>query len=764
MFLTTEDYLKIESWLKKRSVRDTDFEFAKKIDGSEQIAIIQNGKNVRCKLSDVVASTADINVVNDSYINGSDITEQYKVPFLDVLNKLDDEYRKLGIVVSYQEEGGSWKLMQYNSDSISNLSWLDLNNWSDITDRGIKLSAKYIAGFNSNGEITKSGKLEVLDGKQKGNELMTLSGLNDYFNKLSFNSLLTEDRSIIGSINELYNAILDIEPAENNSLTLKENGSISYPLWFNIISENSVSDIDTIDRSRNAVINIDSYHRNNSVHNFFDKYNTINKGIVIPNATRTTAGVMTAEDYKFLQDLMVKDFDSPQSSTYGFEVESGKLYLIDVRYFIDNYNASDYPSIKKACASIVTHIQGTLVADGTSDVKHLNVKIAFFAGIDSVNDFYLSYGILENNSKDIDSNFIKDHIKVGYDRAKAISRSVLLYFDSKADSYSTGYTGRLSITTSSGVNRKFEINPPLVDTIELQEYKVINKSVSVGNTVEYPASNVKLSVLDNKVTLNNKWIDDLYKSLVLSNCTSDTNEPTMEFNSATVGRTNSEDMLITKQYLEGYLKYQFDNEFRSKEYIKDDVGTKTEDQTSYKDIVLLNTVLKNGNKASVKGSGIISIVYTKLTLGVKTIVDCVNYQFDIDMVFALGEVIVLPTNATIIPTKASIKDVLGCAKVVARNKTTLRSSKYNQLTDRNGSELKLPHELTFNHVAYEDTTTRSSHYCLYFEIPSGKYPADIYSASVKITGVFDNNEFLLDHAAEPMYNPARPHAIIDYQP
>lgn len=303
MFLTTEDYLKIETWLKKRSVKDTEFSPAMKITGREQVAIIQNGKNVRCRIVDIVSATSDLKVENDSYINGSDITGLYNVDFIEILQLLDDDYRKRGIVVSYQNQAGEWKLMQYNADSISNLSWLDLNNWNDITSKQIEISAKYIAGFDNTGSSTKEGLLKMLDGKVKGNELITLSALNDYVKNMPFSNLPTDDKTILGSIEEIYDMIFEIEPAENVALTLDK-----YPLHVNLLPDSSIKSMDSLKDSDVVMIPIQRYHGDEDGTNYFNK-ETSNDGIVIPNATKTTAGVITAEDYAGLQDLFTKTFD-----------------------------------------------------------------------------------------------------------------------------------------------------------------------------------------------------------------------------------------------------------------------------------------------------------------------------------------------------------------------------------------------------------------------------------------------------------------------
>ena len=54
MFFTQEDYKKIENWLKERAVKDTDFNYAGGINGEEYVVIVQNGKNKKVSIKDIL--------------------------------------------------------------------------------------------------------------------------------------------------------------------------------------------------------------------------------------------------------------------------------------------------------------------------------------------------------------------------------------------------------------------------------------------------------------------------------------------------------------------------------------------------------------------------------------------------------------------------------------------------------------------------------------------------------------------------------------
>ena len=54
MFFTQEDYRKIEQWLNRNAVKDTDFIESLPLEGRETIAIVQNNRNRKVYIKDFV--------------------------------------------------------------------------------------------------------------------------------------------------------------------------------------------------------------------------------------------------------------------------------------------------------------------------------------------------------------------------------------------------------------------------------------------------------------------------------------------------------------------------------------------------------------------------------------------------------------------------------------------------------------------------------------------------------------------------------------
>ena len=54
MYFTQEDYKKIENWLSKKSVKDSDFQEALPLNGEEIITVVQSGHNKKVKIREFI--------------------------------------------------------------------------------------------------------------------------------------------------------------------------------------------------------------------------------------------------------------------------------------------------------------------------------------------------------------------------------------------------------------------------------------------------------------------------------------------------------------------------------------------------------------------------------------------------------------------------------------------------------------------------------------------------------------------------------------
>lgn len=129
MFFTQDDYKKIQAWLTKNSVKDTEFnEAIIPFNGNETIAFVQNGHNAKASLKDFVAQLLLLGV--SDFLN---ITEKYNESYISLsqaIRLIPFRSRKIGQVITFLNEEGKWKLYQFQGTSI--LQWNEESIWVDI--------------------------------------------------------------------------------------------------------------------------------------------------------------------------------------------------------------------------------------------------------------------------------------------------------------------------------------------------------------------------------------------------------------------------------------------------------------------------------------------------------------------------------------------------------------------------------------------------------------------------------------------------------
>ena len=129
MFFTQEDYKKIEQWLLANSRKDTDFISAvSPLDGKETIVLVQNNKNVNASVRDFVNQLFLLGV--SDFLN---ITDKYNESYISLAQArelIPSGSRKTGQVITFLDEGGHWRMYQFQGQSIN--QWNTLSLWVDL--------------------------------------------------------------------------------------------------------------------------------------------------------------------------------------------------------------------------------------------------------------------------------------------------------------------------------------------------------------------------------------------------------------------------------------------------------------------------------------------------------------------------------------------------------------------------------------------------------------------------------------------------------
>lgn len=242
MFFTQEDYRKIEDYLKRKSIKDTQFDEAiTPLNGGEEIAFVQNGKNVKTHVKDIVEQLFLLGV--SDFMN---ITDKYNQSYIDLKEAIDlIPFRKKGQVITFINKEGDWVIYQFKGYNTS--QWNNTTLWVNLFE------SIYINSILPDEEdLTKTDKDEQdnvrLKFKDKVYNPEKFSGLGRVYLRKNImegkNVLLQE---MISEPNTIYHIQYDYDLNEQE-LSLPENcvlkfegGSINNG---NIIFNNTIIDKD----------------------------------------------------------------------------------------------------------------------------------------------------------------------------------------------------------------------------------------------------------------------------------------------------------------------------------------------------------------------------------------------------------------------------------------------------------------------------------------------------------------------------------------
>lgn len=126
--VTREDLLKIEDFLRQRSVKDTQFADADPISAADRISIIQDGENKTVGFKTFIDKLSEMELPD--FYNVSKCKSKIFLSLQDAVNLVPVHKRKLGLVITYHNEKGNWLIYQFAGNSIN--QWGTLTCWKNI--------------------------------------------------------------------------------------------------------------------------------------------------------------------------------------------------------------------------------------------------------------------------------------------------------------------------------------------------------------------------------------------------------------------------------------------------------------------------------------------------------------------------------------------------------------------------------------------------------------------------------------------------------
>lgn len=129
MFFTQEDYKKIEKWLLANSIKDTQFnEAATPLKGNEIITCVQDGKNVKVFLKDLMNQLFLLGV--SDFLNVTNKYNARNISLEQAIQLIPFRSRKIGQVITFLNVDNNWSIYQFQGENLT--QWSNTSLWVSI--------------------------------------------------------------------------------------------------------------------------------------------------------------------------------------------------------------------------------------------------------------------------------------------------------------------------------------------------------------------------------------------------------------------------------------------------------------------------------------------------------------------------------------------------------------------------------------------------------------------------------------------------------
>lgn len=219
MFFTQEDYRKIEKWLLANSRKDTEFAgAATPLKGNETVVLVQNGKNVRVSLNDLINQIFLLGV--SDFLNVTDRYGESIISLTQAIQLIPFKSRKIGQVITFLDENGNWVIYQFQGERLN--QWNNTSLWINLIKQieGVNIidSEDIVAGVNNVNQVS-------LLFSDKNYNTADYSGLGRVYLRKNIQSVVNPNTGITYSTNLLTQQMLN---KENTIYVLQYDYSLNY--------------------------------------------------------------------------------------------------------------------------------------------------------------------------------------------------------------------------------------------------------------------------------------------------------------------------------------------------------------------------------------------------------------------------------------------------------------------------------------------------------------------------------------------------------
>lgn len=122
MYFTQEDYKKIENWLHRNSVKDSEFQEALPFTGTEFVTVVQDGHNRKVNIQEFINQLYKHGV--EDFLNVTNTYRANNITLKEAIRLIPAEARKEGQVITFLNTDGNWEIYQFTGK---------LNQWNNTT-------------------------------------------------------------------------------------------------------------------------------------------------------------------------------------------------------------------------------------------------------------------------------------------------------------------------------------------------------------------------------------------------------------------------------------------------------------------------------------------------------------------------------------------------------------------------------------------------------------------------------------------------------
>ena len=285
MYFTQEDYKKIENWLSKKSVKDSDFQEALPLNGEEIITVVQSGHNKKVKIREFIDKIYKYN--GSDFTNITNIYKVENITLEEAINFIPAVNRKKGQVITFLNTDGNWEIYQFVGEL---KQWNNLNFWNNPFDLGVLDYADLVNKPSINGkELNGNTSLKDL-GIQPAGNYADKDTVTDVLNSI------TNINNNLSAINE------DIEGINTDIVTINDSitGINTDILDINTNLNTHINDVSKFETLFEKFFEYDE--RNNAIKARLDFYTDTDKSISAGGLNNNIGEIEVISSYSELKD------------------------------------------------------------------------------------------------------------------------------------------------------------------------------------------------------------------------------------------------------------------------------------------------------------------------------------------------------------------------------------------------------------------------------------------------------------------------------